>query len=101
MGDMRYGEGTQLLWFSLSLQDLLWCEVLGDILLEEKEGASSVLEGAIQRSLCRFPGWVFGFFRRAWPAPFGPLGALASLDCSGAWAGAFTASVLIHRRCIR
>lgn len=56
MGDMRYGEGTQLLWFSLSLQDLLWSEVLGDILLEEKEGASSVLGVLFREAFAGFQG---------------------------------------------
>lgn len=37
-------------------------EVLGDTLLEEKEGAFLVLEGAILRGLCWFPGRVFDFF---------------------------------------
>lgn len=101
VGDTQYGEGTQLLWFSLSLQGLLWWEVLGDTPLEEKEGAFSLLEGVILRNLCRFPGWVFGFVRRAWPAPFGPLGALAALDFSRDWAGPFRASILIHKGGIR
>ena len=86
MGDTPSGEGTQLLWFSSWIQSLLWHEVLVDTLLEEREGAFLVLEGAVLRGHCCFLGHVFGFFTRTGPVPFNPLlaAALVALDHLGA-----------------
>lgn len=53
--------GSTITVVPLSVQGLVWHEILAgaDTLLEEKESAFLVLEGAILRVLCWFQGWAF------------------------------------------
>lgn len=59
--EVFFDVGSTITVVPLSVQGLVWHEVLAgaDTLLEEKESAFLVLEGAVLRVLCWFQVWAF------------------------------------------